>query len=214
MNIKYKNGNIINKAKFFSNLSFDYNHIEVSLIDQSSEELMIELVSYIGSLLQYIDNQTPKIIWAAIKKNRDSFKFIKNQTPELAIEFIEYLENEIPYPCSAITESMRSADIDRIIKTCFDFKISADHPLFFKLLEKNLYFLKFLNPQPEELCFKFVRDYGNALAHIVDQTPELCLMAIQRDKNAWIHVKIVNASSCDDCIKKLKNKIKLKDIIS
>lgn len=65
----------------------------------------------------------------------------------------------------------------------------------------------------EEYNLETVKRSGMFLKFVQTQTPEICLEALNQNKEALDYVKIVDFIDLEDCIKKLQNKIKIKKLI-
>lgn len=66
----------------------------------------------------------------------------------------------------------------------------------------------------DNLILEVIEKDCDFIAFVKDQTPELCLKALRKNRKIYPCIKIVSSSSFEDCVFKLENKLKLEKLIS
>jgi hypothetical protein len=121
----------------------------------------------------------------AIKLNKNSLEFIKNQNNDLCLEAVKCNGSDLKYIINQ-TEEM-----------CFE------------AVKQNGNALEYIINQTEEMCFEAVKQNGNALQFVVNQTDDVCLQAVKQNGHALQYVKNQTEEICLEASKHKKNVLEI-----
>jgi len=145
-----------------------------------SEEFLIELLDHWDRAIEYMVDPSEKICLAAVKKDGELLRFIKNQTEEVCLKAIrkcgihggvlQYVNNQTEnIIMEALEEDPSSLRYVREMKPKYQKHALAGDPFVFHLIE---------NPSLD-LCFEVISTNPNVISTIKNPTLDMIILAIK-----------------------------------
>lgn len=179
----------------------------------NTEFICLNIVSKMGSALQYVTCQTDIICKTAIKNDTTSFKYVINKNENickcvlyydgLSLQYIKFDDRTYNYCILAVTGNgmaLQFIDFDTMKFTKIEQKniINA-------ALESTGLAIQYIKNPTFSMCIKAVTNNGLALEYIKNQTHEICELAVINNGLAIQHVKKQTLEICKRAIEQNTN---------
>lgn len=147
----------------------------LQFIQNQTEQICLAAVRVDGRCLQYVRHQTDKICLTAVKCNCEALKYVEHQTRDICLVAIKIYGLALKYVANQTEEICLEAIKSDLGKNCI---CSAYEILNYVCSDFREVCLKYL----DGFRLSSVNKIGVALRHIENQTPEICLAAVKKDK--------------------------------
>lgn len=175
-----------------------WNFIGLFLLgEEQTEQICIQFIN-MGKkyhhgypLIKYVHAQTQLICETAIKKDLESFDYIKNKTDEIALmaisknpEYLKKIKNPSPFIClNAINGG--EPYVLKYIK-------NQTLPICVEAILKNPHALEYVKNQNDYICLKAIEKNIEVVSHIRDMTDELYWKIHKINRNVSKYVKRIS----------------------
>jgi hypothetical protein len=169
---KYQTYNVC-KSAIKQNPSAKKYILNVDLYDATKNMLVDQAMKFVsrdGTLLEMVeeDNQTEEMCIMAIQNNPNAINFVANKTEKI-LKLVEDLQNIYIQKETNIINNYNYINVKNIVKS-FDLATNKE--------------------QTDEECKSAVMKDGLQLKFVIEQTPEICMMAIKQNPEALKFVVI------------------------
>lgn len=186
-----------------------YVNLPIGMLYQNlqykTEEMSLKLIKRDCRNILFVDDQTENICINAVQKDGLMLEFVKNQTDKICLEAIKnnveafkFVKNKTLDFCMQAyklnNEILRLPDFLKIV--CNDINSLTD------ILKINGLAIQYIQNQTPELCLLAVNNNGLAIQYIQNKTPELCLLAV---KNNGLAIKFIENQTEEICIEAVKH---------
>lgn len=165
----------------------------IALIHTPTEEMCLYSVEHKPKLLKLIQPfQNEKICLAALKKSSRAIKYIVNQTHDMCFESIHRYPENIKYIKDPTIEMCREAiKKDGFCIEHFKEEMKTEELCLedIELHGKDCGNLIQFMPQTPKICLATVKQHGDAIEYVKNQTIDLCLEALNQSLSSIMSIK-------------------------
>lgn len=185
--------------------------------EYKTEEMSLIAVRKSGFALQYVKKQTPIICMEAVKEQGYALEFVVDKTPDICLEAVKRNGDALCW----VPEDFKTSEM------CFiainQSGISLEHissqnktyEMCLEAVKNHAHALRYVpeNFQTDELVKAAIVKNTGSLCHVINQTPEVCLMALKLNAQSLRDVKIVPNLNFDEALFELQSIIDKRKII-